>query len=184
MYEIIISGFGGQGVLASGVILANAGMKDEKHVTWIPSYGAEMRGGTANCNVKVSDKYIAGPFVYQPDALIALNEPSIDKFMNSVKPNGLIIVNSTMVPEREIRKDVNVVRIPATEIAKDLGNIRAANIVILGSLLSKLPVVPKELLLDVIRDYFSEKGSKIIELNQNALNAGYEYEECTADVTV
>jgi 2-oxoglutarate ferredoxin oxidoreductase subunit gamma len=158
-------------------------MKDDKHVTWIPSYGAEMRGGTANCSVKVSDKYISSPFVYQLDALVALNEPSLEKFVNSVKPNGLIVINSTIVPKKDIRNDVNVVRIPATDIAVELGNIRAANIVILGALLNKLPIVPKELLLDVVRDFFSGKGSNVIELNENALNAGYEFKE-TAVVTV
>lgn len=173
MYEIIYSGFGGQGVLASGVLLANAGMKDGKHVTWIPSYGAEMRGGTANCSTKISDGKISSPFVYNPDVLVALNEPSLDRFENSIKPDGLIIVNSSIVPDdREIRKDVEVVRIPVTEKARELGNIRVANIISLGVLLGKLPVVSEESLLEAVKDQFGDKGDKVVKLNEEAFNAG------------
>lgn len=135
MTEIICSGFGGQGVLVAGMILADAGMEDGKNVTWYPSYGSEMRGGTANCNIKISEEEIPSPYCHQLDILYTLNDAAIDKFESQVRPGGILLVNSSLArKDRVYREDIQVIKVPATDIANELGNARGTNIVMLGAL--------------------------------------------------
>ena len=128
MTEIICSGFGGQGVLVAGMILADAGMEDGKNVTWYPSYGSEMRGGTANCNIKISEEEIPSPYCHQLDILYTLNDAAIDKFESQVRPGGILLVNSSLArKDRVYRDDIQVIKVPATDIANELGNARGTN---------------------------------------------------------
>lgn len=174
MHEVLIAGFGGQGVLATGVMLANAGLRADLNTTWLPSYGGTMRGGTANCSVKISDDEVASPYIDNPDVLIVFNEPSLDKFEAQVKPGGYIFINSSLVKREDVRDDVTVIRAPVTELATELGNVRAANVVMLGVLLSKVPIVSVEAALTSLEEYFEPKGEKVINLNRQALKKGME----------
>jgi 2-oxoglutarate ferredoxin oxidoreductase subunit gamma len=140
-HEIIIAGFGGQGVMFLGEVLAHAAVREDLHVTWLPSYGPEQRGGTANCTVIISDEPIASPVVADPAILIAMNRPSLDRFEPAVRPGGLIITDGTMVERAPARSDVESVAVPATQIARDLGSTRAANVVVLGALLARRPIL-------------------------------------------
>lgn len=174
-HEIICAGFGGQGILAAGIILANAGMIEGKHVTWMPSYGAEMRGGTANCMVKISEDEIGSPFVDEPGVLLAMNEPSLNRFEQTVRAGGCIFVNSSLVPcERHVRPDVRVIRISASEVATELGDVRVANVLMLGAMVRFTSIVSEQSLLEAIREYFKEKGSQVCDLNEKALKKGSE----------
>ena len=134
MHKIVLAGFGGQGVLSLGQILAYAAMAEGKEVTWLPSYGPEMRGGTANCSVIIADKPIASPIVSNPTLLVAMNGPSLDKFADKVTPGGVILVNSSLIAQKVERKDVRVYYVPANEMALDLGTAKAANIIMLGAI--------------------------------------------------
>lgn len=174
MIEIISAGFGGQGVLTAGLILAKVSMDNGKNVTWIPSYGSEMRGGTANCNVKISDDEIASPFVKEIDVLIAMNAPAIDKFENQIKPGGILIVNSSMVKDREYRDDIKVVEVPANDIAKEANNPRGQNIAVLGAFIRATKLLDKETFLEGIENFFSSKG-KLNPANKICFEKGYEY---------
>lgn len=159
MAEIICAGFGGQGVLTAGMLLINAGMEQDKNVLFYPSYGSEMRGGTANCAVKISEKKIASPTCRQPDIVLTMNGPAIDKFEGRLKSGGLLLVNSSIVPDdRTYRSDINVIKIAATDIAKDLENPRAANIVMLGALAAHSDVFTVEYLESAIDSFFGKKG--------------------------
>ena len=135
-YEILLAGFGGQGILSAGRLLAHAGMLEGKHVSWLPSYGPEMRGGTANCSVIISDNPVGSPILNQANILIAMNRPSLEKFENMVTDDGVIIYDSSLIEIDSNRKDIDVYKVPATEIAISEGNKTFANIVILGKLLS------------------------------------------------
>lgn len=136
--QVIMAGFGGQGVMSMGQLLAYSGMLEGKNVSWLPSYGPEMRGGTANCNVIVSDDEIGSPIVTEATAVIAMNLPSLDKFEHSVMPGGTLIINSSLIERKCSRTDIDVFYIPANEIADELGNNRVANMVMLGAYLKKL----------------------------------------------
>src|SRR5512133_2324038 len=140
--EIIIAGFGGQGVLFAGQLLAYAGMDEGKQVTWIPSYGPEMRGGTANCTVIISDDVIGSPLVLHPTAVIAMNRPSLDKYEPMVKPGGVLIINTSMVDRKAVRKDIKVVEVDANAMAEKLGDKRMSNMVLLGARPTKLQDIP------------------------------------------
>jgi 2-oxoglutarate ferredoxin oxidoreductase subunit gamma len=140
MNEYIFAGFGGQGMLLIGKFLAMACMMDGKHVSWLPSYGPEMRGGTANCSVIVSDKPVASPLVDKADVVIAMNRPSLDKFESHVKPGGTLVINSSIIDRKAERTDINVVYCDANKIAEEVGNPKGANVAILGALLQKSPV--------------------------------------------
>lgn len=131
-FSLIIAGFGGQGVLSAGKLVATAGLIEGKEVSWLPSYGPEMRGGTANCSVVISDELIGSPLISNCDALIALNKPSLEKFESAVKPNGIIIVDSALVHIAPKRKDITFIAIPASEIASEMGNMTFAGIILLG----------------------------------------------------
>jgi 2-oxoglutarate ferredoxin oxidoreductase subunit gamma len=156
--NIICAGFGGQGVLTAGLILGKTATETGKHVTWIPSYGSEMRGGTANCSIKISEIKIASPFIKEIDILIAMNQPSVDKFEGAVKAGGLIVVNSSMVKDHIFRKDVRVIQVDATTIAEDLANPRGANLVMLGGLAAGGVLMDAKIIGDGLNRFFDEKG--------------------------
>jgi len=170
--EIIIAGFGGQGVLFAGQLLAYAAMDYGKETTWIPSYGPEMRGGTANCTVIISDEEIGAPVVRNPSAVIALNLPSLDKYEPLVTPGGVLVVNQSMVNRPVTRTDILSVSIPASEIAERIGDKRMTNMVLLGSLLANLPVLPLEELEKAIAGHTPERHKRLLPLNIQALREG------------
>ena len=174
--EIICAGFGGQGVLTAGMLLINAGMEQGKNVLFYPSYGSEMRGGTANCTVKVSDKLIASPVSKNPDILFTMNTTAVDKFEDRLKPGGLLLVNSSIVPDdREYRKDITVVKIPATDIAAEIQNPKGANLVMLGALAAHSDLFTVEYMEQAIVSFFEKKGKgKYNEKNVACYRRGVE----------
>lgn len=172
MTGIICSGFGGQGVLTLGLILANTAMLGGNEVTWIPSYGAEMRGGTANCSIKISDEPIASPYVNKIDVLVAMNEPSLKKFEKDVAPGGMIIINTSIVKEKVSRSDVKVVNVDANDIANALNNQRAVNIIVLGTFVGATGLFTKDEMAQGIEKYF-EKKKLDNSLNLKAYSEGF-----------
>lgn len=173
--SVILAGFGGQGVILAGKILARAGMEHGLAVTWLPSYGPEMRGGTANCTVILSDDTIGSPIVDQSTALIALNQPSLEKFENTVAPDGDIIVNSSLIDRQLERSDVNVYYVNINDIArKQVGNARTINMVALGSYIKASDAVPLQVVKDAMANSMRESGKdEFIDMNERALEAGY-----------
>ena len=169
--SIIVSGFGGQGALFAGQLLAYAAMDSGRNVTWIPSYGPEMRGGTAYCTVVISDRLIGSPIIRNPMHLVAMNRPSLEKFAPVVKPNGVILVNSSLISIGADRSDVDEMRVPVNEIAIRLGSVRSANIVALSAFVARSGVVPIETLRTCVADEFSKK-KKLIPLNMAAVDEG------------
>ena len=158
MLSITCSGFGGQGVLTAGLLLANVSMEAGKKLTWVPSYGSEMRGGTASCHLRICDSEILNPFYSRMDALIAMNEGAVDKFVDHIAEGGVLIVNTSMVAEREFRKDIRVVRVAATELSQQLKNPRGANIIMLGAAIEATGLFPAEEFADGIDTFFQRKG--------------------------
>lgn len=173
--EIIISGFGGQGVLFAGQLLSYAAMDSGLEVTWIPSYGPEMRGGTANCTVVVADEEIGSPFVHRPSVVMALNLPSLDKYEDLVKPGGLVVVNSSIIPREVKRTDIRVVMVPANEIAEKLGDRRVVNMVMLGAMLANQPVLPLDALDKAFARHMPARLQKALQVNSQALRQGAGY---------
>lgn len=170
--EVIIAGFGGQGVLFAGQLLAYTAMDHGKEVTWIPSYGPEMRGGTANCTVVISDEEIGSPLVKNPTAVIAMNLPSLEKFEDLVEPGGVLVVNASMINREVERKDITVVSVPANDIAAELGSERSVNMVLLGALLSNLDLLPLAALEKGLEDHLPERHQKLLKANVAALRRG------------
>ena len=170
--EIIIAGFGGQGILLMGRLIAQAGMLEGKHVSWMPSYGPEMRGGTANCTVIVSSEEVASPVVTNPVSLIAMNQPSLDKFEPLVEKGGIIIVNQSLIFRDVKRDDVEIVKVPANDIANELGNLRIANMVTLGSYVAKRKSIKMETVFKSLEEALSKQPEKILALNKEALIRG------------
>lgn len=170
--EVIFAGFGGQGVLFAGQLLAYAGMDVGKDVTWIPSYGPEMRGGTANCTVVISDEEIGSPFVQYPTAVLAMNLPSLDKYEHLVKPDGVLVVNSSMVNREVQREDITVVSLPANDIAEESGTKRAVNMVMLGALLGNSDILSLEALEAALEAHLPERHHKFLPANKAALRSG------------
>ncbi|MEG2274231.1 MAG: 2-oxoacid:acceptor oxidoreductase family protein [Clostridia bacterium] len=173
MQKIIVAGFGGQGVLSLGQLLAYAAMYENKAATWLPSYGPEMRGGTANCSVVIDEKAIASPIIAVPDCLIAMNTPSLDKFQMAVKPNGMVLINSSLISEKCARNDVNVYYIDANKVAHEIGNDKASNLVVLGAYIKLSNLFPEQVMLDTIAKSFAAKP-QFIASNQAAFKAGFE----------
>jgi 2-oxoglutarate ferredoxin oxidoreductase subunit gamma len=173
--EIVIAGFGGQGVLFAGQVLAYAAMDTGKVVTWIPSYGPEMRGGTANCTVIISDEEIGSPLVRNPRAVLALNLPSFDKYEPLVADGGALVVNASLVNRPVERTDILSMLIPANEIAESLGNKRLTNVVMVGALLALLPVLSIESIEKALTDHLPERHKKLLPINFKALRAGKEF---------
>lgn len=170
--EVVIAGFGGQGVLFAGQILAFAGMDNGKEVTWMPSYGPEMRGGTANCTVIIADEEIGSPQVRNPRAVIVMNLPSLDKYESMVAPEGVLIINSSLVNRGAARTDIETVFLPAQEIAETIGNRRLTNIVMLGALLQKLPILPLNAIEQALENHLPERHRRLLPSNIQALNQG------------
>jgi 2-oxoglutarate ferredoxin oxidoreductase subunit gamma len=172
--EVIIAGFGGQGVMLMGRLLAYAGMLEGKNVAWMPSYGPEMRGGTANCTVIISSEEIASPVVPYPNSIIVMNKPSLDKFEANVQKDGLIILNESLIDQKVNRDDVAIVRVPANDIANKLGNLRVANMVALGSYVKKSGVVKLKTIFKALEKALAGRNQKLIDLNKKALKQGEE----------
>ena len=171
--EILIAGFGGQGVLFAGQVLAYAGMDTGHEVTWIPSYGPEMRGGTANCTVVIADEEIGSPLVQNPPAVIALNLPSFDKYENLVQPSGVLVVNESMVDRKAKRKDITVIYVPGNEMAEACGNRRLLNMVMTGALLAVFPVLNVEDVKAALKAHLPAKHQKLIPNNFDAMDKGF-----------
>jgi 2-oxoisovalerate ferredoxin oxidoreductase beta subunit len=171
--RIKIAGFGGQGVLFIGVVLADAGMRIGRKVSWLPSYGPEMRGGTANCHVIISESQIGSPLISETDVLIAMNRPSLEKFQADLRPGGLVLYNESLISDVELREDVETLGVPATEIADEIGNTKVANVVMLGAMLGFCKTMPDTAILSALNDKIGRPG--LAELNEKALRAGMGY---------
>ncbi|MBR3037792.1 MAG: 2-oxoacid:acceptor oxidoreductase family protein, partial [Clostridia bacterium] len=170
--QYLLSGFGGQGILFAGKMLAYKGLIEDREVSWLPSYGPEMRGGTANCSVMLSDQEIDSPLVTRPTSLIVMNRPSLEKFEDKVVPGGSIFVNSSMIDIKVKRTDVNAYYVPCTEIASELGNSKVSNMIMLGAYLGKSKCVEVETVLAALLEKLGEKKAKLIPLNREALLRG------------
>lgn len=170
--EIILAGFGGQGVLFAGQLLAYTALAEDRFVTWIPSYGPEMRGGTANCTVVISDEPIGSPVSQYPSVAVVFNNPSMEKYEPLVKAGGLLVINESLVLHPSARTDIAIVTIPATSIATDLGETKVANIVLLGALLAQKPLVGIESVQAVLVDKLGESKARLRDLNMQALERG------------
>ena len=168
--KLFFAGSGGQGVLLMGQAIAYAAMAEDLEVTFLPSYGPEMRGGTANCTVVVSDKPISSPLIFEADAVIAMNLPSLIKFESLVKPGASLIVNSSLVEQKATRDDINAVYVPCNDLAVELGNPRCANIVMLGAVLRELDFLKPESIEYSMKKIFSGKKEKLLPLNMQALD--------------
>ena len=173
--EIVIAGFGGQGVLFAGQVLAYAAMDNGKEVTWIPSYGPEMRGGTANCTVVIADEEIGSPIVRNPTAVLAMNQPSLEKYEPRVIENGTLIINSSLIDQTVERADLRCVKIPANEIAESLGDKRMTTIVMIGALLTEIPVLTIESIEATLQTHLPERHKKLLPVNFQALRAGADF---------
>jgi 2-oxoglutarate ferredoxin oxidoreductase subunit gamma len=170
----IFAGFGGQGVILAGKLLAEAGMEHGLHVTWLPSYGPEMRGGTANCTVVLSDEPIGSPVVDNPTALVAMNLPSLDRFEKAVTESGTVVVNSSLIARHVQRSDIRELPLALHDIAVSLGNGRAANMVALGAVVKATGVVPLGAVKKAMARVLGKKdGGKFVKVNEQALHAGY-----------
>jgi len=181
-HELLIGGFGGQGVLSMGMTLAYAGMLEQKEISWMPSYGPEMRGGTANCIVIVSNTKISSPIVTTFDSVVALNQPSLDKFEKSVKPSGLLLYESTNIINPPTRADIQVLGIPASEEAVKLKNTRIMNMIVLGAFLERTRIVEMDAIMQALKKVLPERYHHLLPLNQQALRRGMEL--ATQPVTV
>ena len=173
--QILIAGFGGQGVLFAGKFLATKGLIDEKNVSWLPSYGPEMRGGTANCSVIISDDPVGSPIVSEPDCLIAMNLPSLKRYEKSVVPGGMILVDSTLINEKVERSDVSVFYVPATKLAKEAGFSTLANMILCGKLLRESEDLSFENTKQALQKVIPPRKADLLDVNLNALRVGYDY---------
>jgi 2-oxoisovalerate ferredoxin oxidoreductase beta subunit len=171
--EIKVAGFGGQGVLLLGAAMAQAGMLEDYHVSWLPSYGPEMRGGTANCHVNIRDIDVGSPMVSNPTVLIALNRPSLEKFEQDVKTGGLLIYDTSLIDIEPKRKDIEVLAIPATKMADELGNTRVANMLVIGAYIGYTGILGKETVYEALKS--AVKHKRFMGINQRAVDAGYEF---------
>ena len=168
----LFAGFGGQGVLLMGQLLAYAGMLEDKNVSWLPAYGPEMRGGTANCSVNISDEPIGSPVVSKATTVVAMNRPSLDKFESSVQPGGNLFVNSSIIEGKITRSDINAYYVPCNELAEELGNGKVANMVMLGAYIAKTKCVDIENVLEALRYKLGAKKEHLIPVNREALLKG------------
>lgn len=170
--QFLFSGFGGQGILFSGKVLAYKGLIEDKQVSWLPSYGPEMRGGTASCSVIVSDGAVGSPIVSKPDVLVAMNLPSLDKFESTVVPGGMIFADSTLIERKVARTDVKAFYVPATKLAADNGIPTLANMILLGKILKELGEFTPEGVEAALKKVISAKHADMLEVNLNALRLG------------
>lgn len=174
--QILIAGFGGQGVLFAGKFLAYKGLIADKQVSWLPSYGPEMRGGTANCSVIISDTPVGSPIVGTPDVLVAMNLPSLKKYENDVVPGGIIIIDSTLIGEKVARDDVTTYYVPATKMANDEGFSTLANMILMGKLMQVCPEIGFDGTEKAINKVVPPKKANLIDINLKALKTGYDFE--------
>ena len=173
--QILIAGFGGQGVLFAGKFLAYKGMVEEQNVSWLPSYGPEMRGGTANCSVVLSDMPVGSPIITAPDVLVAMNLPSLQKFEGTVVPGGKIFVDSALIDAKVARTDVEVFYIPATQMAKDAGFSTLANMILMGKVIKETGCVRFDNNKETFESFIPAKKAKLIDINCQTLKAGYDF---------
>ncbi len=171
--EIIIAGFGGQGVMVMGRLLAYIGMLENKNVSWFPSYGPEMRGGTANCTVIISSDPIGSPVTSTPTTAIVMNRPSLDKFEPMVKKGGYLFINSSLINKKAERKDINIYEVPANEIAEEIGNPKVANMVMIGAYIGVTGIFSKEKTIEAMKSNLRKAGEEILRLNEEAIERGY-----------
>ncbi len=172
--EIIIAGFGGQGVLSMGQVLCYSGVMENKEVSWMPSYGPEMRGGTANCMAIISDSLISSPILTKFDTVIALNQPSLDKFESAVKPGGLLIYESSTILNPPTRKDITILPIEATKEASNLNNTKIMNMIVLGAFLKLKPIISMDNILKGLKKVLPDRYHHLIPLNETAIKKGME----------
>lgn len=170
-HEIVMAGFGGQGVMLMGQLMTYAGMLENKHVSWIPSYGPEMRGGTANCSVIISDEPVGAPIVSEPTTVVAMNLPSLDKFEASLQAGGNLIINSSLIERKTKRDDVKVYLVPSNDIANELGNAKVANMVVLGTIIAATKAVSQESVLKAFAKMFAKKP-ELLAINEQAIKRG------------
>ena len=175
LIKTIISGFGGQGVLFMGYCLTMAAMEENYHTTYLPSYGPEVRGGSANCTVSISDESIASPVASAPEFVVAMNNPSLTRFQGAVVKGGALLLNADLVTIEPFRDDVRIVRAPVLTIANEIGNPKGMNVVMLGVLLSHTRLLSLAGMENIVRKVFAEKGKKLVEPNLRALRAGFEW---------
>ena len=169
---MVLAGFGGQGILFAGKVIAYGGLNDGKEISWLPSYGPEMRGGTANCSVCISDKTIGSPLVVTPDVLVALNLPSFEKFIDTVKPGGTVIVDSFLINKKVERDDVNAFYVPATKLAEENGIKGLANIILVGKLFKETGFCSEEALYKAVEKCIPARKANMLEFNKKALEIG------------
>ena len=174
-FNILIAGFGGQGILFAGKFLAYKGLVEEQQVSWLPSYGPEMRGGTANCHVIVSDVPVSSPLVTAPTIVAAMNKPSFEKFEATVKPGGVVIKDSTLIEAENKRDDIKYFDIPATQIAMDMNASKLANMVIVGKIVKETGILDIDTVIDGLTKMIPAKKADLLELNKKAIMAGYNY---------
>ena len=173
--QILIAGFGGQGILFAGKFLAYKGLVQDKQISWLPSYGPEMRGGTANCSVIISDTPVGSPIITNPDVLVAMNLPSLQKFVNDVVPGGQIFIDSTLIDAKVERTDVQVHYIPATQMAKDAGFATLANMILAGKVIKESGCVDFDGNKETLEEFIPAKKANLIGINCQALQTGYDY---------
>jgi 2-oxoglutarate ferredoxin oxidoreductase subunit gamma len=173
LIKTVFAGFGGQGVLSMGLSLAQAAMAEEKYITYLPAYGAEVRGGTANCTVAISDEEIASPVASAPEYVVAMNKPSLVRFQHQIESGGVLFLNSSLIEAEISRGDIDVVQIPANAIAEELGSPKSANMVMLGAFTKKTNLVSLLTLIEGLKDTLKKK-QKLIAINEKALRAGYD----------
>ena len=174
--EILFAGFGGQGILFSGKVLVYAGMMDGHQVSWLPSYGPEMRGGTANCSVIISDSAIGSPIINDPEILVAMNLPSLDKFEDAILPNGMAFIDSTLITRKVERPDVKCFYIPSTQMANDNGMTGLANMIMLGKVVREIEGCNLDSIIAAIKKVVSARKADLLEKNIKAIELGYNYE--------
>ena len=173
--QVLFAGFGGQGVLSMGQFLAHAALSTGKHVSFVPSYGAEMRGGTANCLVTISEEEISSPLTENPLMAVILNRPSLDKFEPKIKANGILVINTSLVDRQTERDDLEILELPMNQLAEEIGNPRGANMILLGAYLQKTEVVDVQQALQQFEIIFTGKSDQVIAKNREAFLAGVEY---------
>lgn len=176
-YEVIMAGFGGQGLLFSGKVLAHAALIEGKELSWLPSYGPEMRGGTCNCSVIVSDNPVGSPIIANPNVLMVMNEPSLDKFEPAVSTGGIVFVDSSLISRKVERTDIDSVYIPATEMAKQMNAVSLANMIILGAIVKKTGCVSPEIVEKSLRETISARKAALLDLNLKAVEMGMKFIE-------
>lgn len=175
--SIIISGFGGQGTLFAGQVLAYAAMDNGLEVTWIPSYGPEMRGGTANCTVIISNETIGSPLVRNPDIVLALNLPSVDKYEDMIPTGGVLVANSSLVPREIKRDDITSLLIPVNEIAEEIGLSRLGNMIMVGAMIALKPILPLDTVKKALEEHIPERHKKTLPMNFKAMDKGFKFAE-------